>query len=600
MIGNITFDYICQVLLKKGLISPDQQKIAFRKEENQKKRLRKLREIQEGGNLLHEISPVDIIASLKLEILKNKDKNKKYITEEATMEAIAGDLGFPFKKIDPLELDLEVVTRTIPRPFAIKNLAIPISLENEELTVAMYDPTNNEVIEDIQRANQLKVSPVVSTKSDILKIINEFYGFKSSIKKAEKELLGPTVDLGNLEQYVKLKSATDIQSTDEHIKNAVDYLLNYAFEQRASDIHIEAKREGGAVRFRIDGILHPVYNLPKAVYPAVISRIKSLARMDIAEKRRPQDGRIKAEQKGKEVEIRVSTIPVAFGEKAVLRILDPEILFQNLEELGFFPAELITFRSFIKKTHGIILITGPTGSGKTTTLYSALRHLSTPEKNIITIEEPVEMVHEEFNQIAVQPQVGITFANTLRYVLRQDPDIIMVGEIRDYETAQNAVQSALTGHLVLSTLHTNDAPSAITRLIDLGIEPFLVNSSLIGILAQRLVRKICPHCREDFTLSSEELISLGIAIEDDEKIKLSRGKGCVNCRMTGYLGRVGIYEVLNITDKIKGLVADRAGAEIIKKIALKEGMTTLRENAIKKMRKGITTYNDTLRVISAD
>ena len=600
MTGNFTMDHVCRVLEKKSLITRQQRNISFKKEEeDQRKRLRKLRKIRDGlnGNGHLDIGPVEIITSLRLKVSEDEEG---LLTEEMIVEALADDLGFPFKKIDPLELDLEVVTRTIPRPFAVKNLAIPISLEDGELKVAMFDPTNGEVIEDIQMANRLKVSPVMSTKSDILKIINEFYGFKSSIREAEKELVDPAIDLGNLEQYVKLKSTTEIQSTDKHVKSAVDYLLNYAFEQRASDIHIEPKRAEGVVRFRIDGVLHPVYHLPKAVYPAIISRIKTMARLDITEKRRPQDGRIKAEQKEKKVEIRVSTIPVAFGEKAVLRVLDPDILFQDLEELGFLSGELITFLSFLKKSFGIILITGPTGSGKTTTLYSALRYLSTPEKNIVTIEEPVEMVHEEFNQIAVQPQVGITFANTLRNILRQDPDIIMVGEIRDFETAQNAVQSALTGHLVLSTLHTNDAPSAVTRLIDLGVEPFLINSVLVGVLAQRLVRKICPYCKEDFTLSAEDLNSSGLFFGEDEEVSLSRGKGCVNCRMTGYLGRVGTFEVLNITSKIKSLIDGRANAGKIKNAAREEGMITLRENAITKVKKGITTYSDALRVISAD
>ena len=599
MTGNFTMDHVCRVLEERGLITRQQRNISFKKEEDQRKRLRKLRKIRDGlnGNGHLDIGPVEIITSLRLKVSEDEEG---LLTEEMIVEALADDLGFPFKKIDPLELDLEVVTRTIPRPFAVKNLAIPISLEDGELKVAMFDPTNGEVIEDIQMANRLKVSPVMSTKSDILKIINEFYGFKSSIREAEKELVDPAIDLGNLEQYVKLKSTTEIQSTDKHVKSAVDYLLNYAFEQRASDIHIEPKRAEGVVRFRIDGVLHPVYHLPKAVYPAIISRIKTMARLDITEKRRPQDGRIKAEQKEKKVEIRVSTIPVAFGEKAVLRVLDPDILFQDLEELGFLSGELITFLSFLKKSFGIILITGPTGSGKTTTLYSALRYLSTPEKNIVTIEEPVEMVHEEFNQIAVQPQVGITFANTLRNILRQDPDIIMVGEIRDFETAQNAVQSALTGHLVLSTLHTNDAPSAVTRLIDLGVEPFLINSVLVGVLAQRLVRKICPYCKEDFTLSAEDLNSSGLFFGEDEEVSLSRGKGCVNCRMTGYLGRVGTFEVLNITSKIKSLIDGRANAGKIKNAAREEGMITLRENAITKVKKGITTYSDALRVISAD
>ena len=606
MASNMTIDYVCGILLEQMLISEEQREVILKNQERQRKKLKTLQEIKgnpvvSGDGPLYGIGPVEIISSLKLMTTNGKNKKKGLLTEERIVEAIAGKMNFPFKKIDPLELDLEVVTRTIPKPFATKNLAIPISLQDGELKVAMFDPTNGQVIDDIQRVvNGLKVSPVMSTKTDILKIINEFYGFKSSIIEAEKELITPTTDLGNLEQYVKLKSTTDIQYTDTHIKNAVNYLLNYAFEQRASDIHIEPKREKSIVRLRIDGVLHPVYALPKIVHSAIISRVKTLARLDIAEKRRPQDGRIKAEQKEKEVEIRVSTVPVAFGEKAVLRIMDPDVLFQDLGGLGFFPGELISFRSFLEKSHGIILVTGPTGSGKTTTLYSALRYLSSPEKNIVTIEEPIEMVHEEFNQIAVQPQVGITFANTLRNILRQDPDIIMVGEIRDYETAENAVQSALTGHLVLSTLHTNDAVSSINRLIDLGIEPFLINSTLIGILAQRLVRKICPHCQETFTVSAEDMPTLGSFLRNKGEIHLKRGRGCRECRGTGYLGRTGIFEVLDVTPKIRQLVNKVSDMDTMKKVALGEGMITLRTNGIRNMIKGLTTYTEVMRVANVE
>ncbi|MBW2183874.1 MAG: type II/IV secretion system protein, partial [Deltaproteobacteria bacterium] len=439
---------------------------------------------------------------------------------------------------------------------------------------------------------------VVSTKTDILKIITEFYGFKSSIVAAEKELVTPLTDLGNLEQYMKLQSAHEIKSTDQHVKNAVDYLLNYAFEQRASDIHIEPKRDLGTCRLRIDGLLHNIYSLPKGVYPAIVSRIKSLSRINIAEKRRPQDGRMKVAYKEKEAEIRVSTIPVAFGEKVVLRVLNPDVLFKDLEELGFFPMDLIAYHAFLKRPNGIILVTGPTGSGKTTTLYSSLRFLSSPELNITTIEDPIEMVCQDFNQIAVQPLVGITFASILRNILRQDPDIIMVGEIRDLETAENAIQAALTGHLVLSTLHTNDAISSITRLIDLGVEPFLINATLIGIVAQRLVRRICPHCMESVVLGHDELQSLGITLEQEGEIELKKGKGCVQCRKTGYQGRVAIYEIFEVTERIRQHIGTQTSLESIAKIAREEGMSTLRESAIRNMLKGITTYSEVLRVTS--
>ena len=504
-------------------------------------------------------------------------------------------MNIPFKKIDPLELDLEVVTKTLPKNFAIKNLAVPIAIEQGGLKVAMVDPLNEELINDIRRVSSLTISPVVSTKSDIVKLIREFYGFKRSIALAEQELFTPLVDLGNLEQYSKLKSVSEIESTDKHIKNAVEYLFHHALEQRASDIHIEPKRDRALVRLRIDGILHNTYSMPRVVHNAVISRIKALSRLDIAEKRRPQDGRLKLQNQERDVEIRVSTVPVAFGEKAVLRILNSSVLFQDLESLGFSSYDLIQFHSFLEHPHGIILVTGPTGSGKTTTLYSALRFLSTPENNITTVEDPIEMVCEDFNQIAVQPSVEITFSAILKNILRQDPDIIMIGEIRDQETAHQAIQAALTGHLVLSTLHTNDAASSITRLTDLGLEPFLISSTLLGIVAQRLVRTVCPHCAETYQLSGSDLWNLGIDVTFKHEVELKRGTGCRVCRQSGYLGRHGVFEVLPVSDDIRKLIEQKEPAEAIKKSACQGGMKPLRENAIAKLLKGITTYHEVLR-----
>ena len=599
MVTSVNIERVCDILLRSELISPEQKKSIISQESIHRSKLKRIKSIKEKDALSadtvdHEITPVDIISSMKINTLSNKEE----LTEEIIMRAIADDLDIPFKKIDPLELDLDVVTRMIAKPFAVKHLVVPIALIDGELKVAMYDPLNHEALEDIKRVSGIKISPVVSTKTDILKIITEFYGFKSSIVAAEKELVTPLADLGNLEQYMKLKSSREIESNDQHVKNAVDYLLNYAFEQRASDIHIEPKREFGTCRIRIDGVLHDIYSLPKAVYPAIVSRIKSLSRLNIAEKRRPQDGRMKVAYEGKEAELRISTVPVAFGEKIVLRVLNPDVLFQGLEELGFFPMDLITYHSFLKRIYGIILVTGPTGSGKTTTLYSSLRYLSTPEKNITTVEDPIEMVWPDFNQIAVQPQVGITFASILRNILRQDPDIIMVGEIRDLETAENAVQAALTGHLVLSTLHTNDAVSSITRLIDLGVEPFLINATLVGVVAQRLVRRICPNCIESVVLGQDELQSLGITLEQEGPIELKRGKGCVQCRKTGYRGRIAIFEMFKITEKVRKLVGRQTSVEEITKVAREEGMSTLRENAIRTMLRGVTTYGEVLRVTS--
>jgi general secretion pathway protein E len=450
------------------------------------------------------------------------------------------------------------------------------------------------VVENIERMGY-KVSRVVAPKSDIIKIITEFYGFRSSVTAAAREM-SSEVDLGNLEQFVKMKSVTEIEATDKHIVNAVEYLLRYAFDQRASDIHIEPKRDASEVRLRIDGMLHTVHRTPKAVHPAFVSRIKMLSRMDIAEKRRPQDGRIKTEYKNREVELRVSTMPTAFGEKLVLRIFDPDILLQDLEEIGFAPREYELFRSFIARPHGIVLVTGPTGSGKTTTLYSALKTVATPDVNVITIEDPVEMVHDQFNQVGVQPAIGVTFGSTLRTVLRQDPDIIMVGEIRDLETAENAVQAALTGHLVFSTLHTNDAPASITRLLDLGMPPYLIASTIIGVMAQRLVRKICRHCEKSYELLPEEAQAVGLPWSRDHRIAVKYGEGCPQCRGTGYQGRTGIFEIMEMNDTIKAILRDKGDADLIRKAAVAEGMTVLREAAVRKMLGGETTFDEVIRV----
>jgi len=591
---GLTLDHVCEILLRRNIITGEQHQRILDETELQTRRLEKINEISANGSgMRYDVLPSDIISAFNFTVGHNGAEEP--LTEEKVMKEVAAGLGIPFKKIDPLELDLEVVTKTLPKNFAIKNLAVPIAREGGELKIAMVDPLNEELIHDIMRVSSLNISPVVSTKSDIIKLIREFYGFKRSIVLAEQELVSPLVDLGNLEQYSKLKSVSEIESTDKHIKNAVEYLFHYALEQRASDIHIEPKRDMGIVRLRIDGILHNIYTMPRVVHNAVISRIKALSRLNIAEKRRPQDGRIKLQGEERDVETRVSTVPVAFGEKAVLRLLNSSVLFQDLEELGFSSHDLIQFRTFLEQPHGIILVTGPTGSGKTTTLYSALRSLSTPENNITTVEDPIEMVCEDFNQIAVQPLVDITFSSILKNILRQDPDIIMIGEIRDAETAHQAIQAALTWHLVLSTLHTNDAASSVTRLVDLGVEPFLISSTLLGVVAQRLVRTVCPHCAETYSLSGADLWSLGIDVSFKHDVELKRGKGCRFCRQTGYYGRQGVFEVVPVDDEIKKMIEEKAPAEAIKKKACQKGMKPLRENALAKLLKGVTTYHEVLR-----
>jgi general secretion pathway protein E len=425
-----------------------------------------------------------------------------------------------------------------------------------------------------------------------LKIITEFYGFRSSVTAAAKEM-SSGVDLGNLEQFVKMKSVADIEATDKHIVNAVEFLFRYAFDQRASDIHIEPKRDKSLVRLRVDGVLHNLHTIPKNLHPPIASRIKLLARLDLAEKRRPQDGRIKTQHKGKEVELRVSTLPVAFGEKVVIRIFDPEILMQDLDRLGFYPREFQLYSSFIRKPNGIILVTGPTGSGKTTTLYSSLRVLASPEVNIVTVEDPIEMVMEEFNQVGVQSAIDVSFATVLRSILRQDPDIIMIGEIRDRETAEIAVQAALTGHLVLSTLHTNDAPSSVIRLLDLGVPAFLIASTVVGINAQRLVRTICTSCKRERRLTSQEISYLQLPAGD---YPVWEGEGCGECRGTGYRGRSGIFEMMDFTDRIKMVLAANGSLDALIEAARADGLVSLRQTAIHKMLEGITTFEEVVSV----
>ena len=590
--------YLGNLLYRKRLLTAEQLKTLRQRQEVQRQALKKAWRDRKGGGRegrIFQPDLVDVIVSFRFE---SKAADGDPLGEEAIMKAVAADLGLPFKKLDPLELDLAVVTKTIPRGFAVNHLILPFAVKNGVLEVAIYDPDSRPVLAEVERACQLEVRPYLSTKSDIRRMLQEFFGFQTSISAAEDHLAGPSVDLGNLEQYVRIASSDEAASTDQHITTAVDHLFNYAFEQRASDIHIEPKRNNSLVRLRIDGALHTIYKLPKVVHAAVISRIKSLSRLDIAEKRRPQDGRIKIDRGGKEAEIRVSTIPVAFGEKAVLRILDPEVLFQNLKESGFSEADYQRYQQFIHAPHGMVLVTGPTGSGKSTTLYSTLKEISSPEINIVTIEDPVEMVHEDFNQIAVQAQVGVTFASILRNILRQDPDVIMVGEIRDRDTATNAVQAALTGHLVFSTLHTNDAVSAISRLVDLGVQPFLAASTLLGIMAQRLVRRICPHCLESYPVAATELAGLGLALPEGHgpEIILRRGKGCRACRQTGYLGRCGIFEVFAITEPVRQLIGEQAAEEEIRAQARRDGMTSLREDVWRKVQCGVTTLEELLRV----
>jgi len=590
---------VCRVLIRQKLLTKEQAKqMLVRREKvtEELERESRKRSASFGIKISNPVTFVDVVARI---LPPRADGQPGGLEEDAIFQALAKEWDLPYEKIDPLKLDLNTVTTMIPRNFAMKHLVLPIRAENGNLTVATPNPFNMEVLDDVARVTNMRVLTTVSSKTDIIKLLNEFFGFKRSIAAAEDLFSSSAIDIGNLEQYVRLKTGDDLPSNDQHIVNAVNHLFIYAFDQRASDIHIEPKREIVLVRMRIDGVLHTVYRLPKKVHNAIVSRIKALSRMNMAEKRRPQDGRIKMDKGGLEVEIRISSVPVAFGEKMVMRVMDPDILIQDLDGLGFTSEDLHKFDQFIRMPHGIILVTGPTGSGKSTTLYSALRKVSTPENNVVTVEDPIEMIHEDFNQIGVQPAVGVTFGSILKTILRQDPDIIMIGEMRDLDTAENAVQAALTGHLVLSTLHTNDAPSSIMRLLDLGVPSFLIQATLVGIIAQRLLRVICQYCKEPFAMEADDLRAAGIATDLKGTTKLFRGRGCNRCRQTGYRGRSATFEVMPYSEALQKMTTPKANIENIRIRAKEEGMVSLRENAIRKMLDGVTTYEEVLRVTTA-
>jgi len=522
------------------------------------------------------------------------------MVEDDIMKLLAKEEKLEYIKINSLKVDTELAIKYVSRNFARINIIAPLFEEGNSLHIATDNPFNTPLFEQLKIQSKKNIVVHLASKTDILSIINEIFGFNVSVKKAEKDFSNIDIQkLGNLEQLFKLKTISEIDANDKHMINAVDYLLNHAITMKASDIHIEPKRDFTLVRFRIDGILHTIQKFPASLHPAFTSRLKNMSRLDISERRKPQDGRIKIDKNGKEVELRISTVPVAFGEKLVLRIFDPEMLFKDLKDLGFNDFEYNKYKKFVNAPNGLILITGPTGSGKTTTLYSSLRTRVDDSVNIVTIEDPVEMVYEAFNQIAVNPtpKVNLTFANALKTILRQDPDIIMVGEIRDRETAENAVQAALTGHLVFASLHTNDSISAIDRLLDLGIDKFLIATTLIGVIAQRLVRKICTECKIKTHITKEEAKVLGIKLPTTKKsVRTYIGEGCPACRGTGFSGRVAIYELFEISSKIKRLIVDEDMGEI-GRVAQMDGMKTLRDNAIKKLAEGVTSYHEVLRVI---
>jgi len=541
-----------------------------------------------------ETHPLILVAEQKW---KDPRHPRRVLHLEALTEWLAGKVGMPYLHIDPFKIDFAAVTKVMSNAYATRFRILPVEVTLKEAVIATCEPFVREWENELGQILRLQIRRVLANPQDIGTYQVEFYNLARSIKSASQQTQANLSEIGNFEQLVELGRAGKLDANDRHIVQIVDWLLQYAFEQRASDIHVEPRRDAGNVRFRIDGVLHQVYQIPTPVLSAMTSRIKILGRMDVVEKRRPQDGRIKTRTPDSdEVELRLSTMPTAFGEKLVMRIFNPEVLVRDLKELGFSEEDKERWNQLTARPHGIILVTGPTGSGKTTTLYSTLKQLAQPDVNVCTIEDPIEMVEPQFNQMQVQASIGLDFAAGVRTLMRQDPDIVMVGEIRDHETAEMAIQAALTGHLVLSTLHTNDAPSAITRLLDIGVEPYLLHSTILGVLAQRLVRTLCPQCREPLTLDEEAWRQLTLPWRLPLPQSSYAARGCLDCRMTGYNGRIGIYEMMLMTPALRKLVQPETDLAAVREQAMRDGMKPLRASGALKVAAGFTTVEEVLKV----
>ena len=528
-------------------------------------------------------------------VAMTRESDGKPLDLEMLSQWLAGRAGLPYLRIDPLKVDVGKVADTMSAAYAERHKVLPVQVTPSEVVVATCEPFITDWVGEVERQSRRSVRRVVASPSDIHRYTAEFFALAKSVRAAQKA--GGASSAASFEQLVELgKSNKQLDANDQSVVQVVDWLWQYAFDQRASDIHLEPRREQGVIRFRIDGVLHPAYQMPMGVMNAMVARIKLLGRMDVVEKRRPLDGRIKTRNlRGDEVEMRLSTLPTAFGEKMVMRIFDPDTTVKNLDELGFAQHDAKRWEQLVTRPHGIILVTGPTGSGKTTTLYSTLKRVATEEVNVSTIEDPIEMIEASFNQTQVQHQLDFGFTEGLRALMRQDPDIIMVGEIRDLATAEMAVQAALTGHLVFSTLHTNDAPSAITRLMELGVPSYLINAIMLGVLAQRLVRTLCPHCKQpDESVTRERLDEFVKPWQISGAVRAYRPVGCVDCRMTGYRGRMGLYELLTLSEDFKKEVHKEPNIATLRRQAVVDGMRPLRLAGALRVAEGHTTIEEVL------
>jgi len=538
--------------------------------------------------------PIEIIANRQW---TNKSQPEQVISLDFLTDWLASESGLERYYFDPLKMDVASCTSIMSYAYASRFQILAVKVNPEEILMAVADPYNTEWKDELDRIVARPIRTVLANPGELKSYLLEFYSISKAMENAGSSPDQVPANLQNMEQLIELGKLGSVDADDQHIVSIVDWLLQYAFNQRASDIHIEPRREQGNVRFRIDGVMHQVYVIPANITSAVISRIKIMGRLDVAEKRKPQDGRIKTRSPdGVEIEIRLSSMPTAFGEKLVLRIFDPEVLLKNFSALGFGKKESDIWNHMISQPHGIILVTGPTGSGKTTTLYTSLKHLATPEVNVCSVEDPIELVEPSFNQMQVQHNIGLDFASGVKTLLRQDPDIIMIGEIRDRETAEMAVQAALTGHLVLSTLHTNDAPSAIARLTEIGVPPYLISATLIGVVAQRLVRTLCPHCKQNHSINKSEWEALIKPWTTSAPNSIALAEGCLECRQTGFVGRVGIYEMMPINESLKQEISNGFDLVKFRKAAIKQGMKPLNLAGAQKVAKGLTTIEEVMKV----
>jgi general secretion pathway protein E len=573
---KLTQESLVQALLEADLIDKRQQ-AEIKLKSNRHLGEHPIRQIGELGLMLH-------------------NRPEKSLSSEYLTEWIAGQFGIDYLRIDPLRIDVDTIASVMSHNFAERHQILAVEVQPDSIMVATANWDDQDWVRDLEHVTKKQVKLVLAEPGAIKRYTNEFYNLSRSVKSAAATDFGGS-SLSNLEQLVELGDQQIPDANDQHIIRVVDWILSYAFEQRASDIHIEPRRSKGYIRFRIDGVLHTVHDLPIDITKAVVSRLKILGRMDLAEKRRPLDGRVKTKNSdGDEIELRLSTLPTAFGEKFVGRIFDPSVLLRDFHELGMDEKEQALWLSMIEQPTGIVLVTGPTGSGKTTTLYTTLKRLATPEVNVCTLEDPIEMVEPSFNQMQINHDIGVDFASGIRALLRQDPDIIMVGEIRDAETAEMAVQAALTGHLVISTLHTNDSALAITRLLEIGVPSYLINATLVGVIAQRLVRQLCSQCKQKTMISEDDWHALVGSADIPKPDYIYDAVGCDNCRDTGYRGRLGLYEMLDVNQEINALVRDQADADKLRKQAVNNGMNLLRIAGAIKVAKGQTTLAEVYRV----